>query len=108
MPTHLDSETLQAALVGYQHQLDQIEAKMAELRSKLKGEAPVTTVAAEAAPAARGGKRPLSEAARKRIAKAQRKRWAEYHKAQEAPAKKRNMRPAARERLGSPTMKQQP
>ena len=105
MPTHQDSETLQAALVGYQHQLDQIEAKMAELRSKLKGEAPVATVAAEAAPAARGGKRPLSPAARKRIAKAQRKRWAEYHKAQEAPAKKRNMSPAARERIAAATRK---
>ena len=103
MPTHLDSETLQAALVGYQHQLDQIEAKMAELRSKLKGEAPVA--AAEAAPVSRGGKRPLSAAARKRIAQAQRKRWAEYHKAKEAPAKKRNMSPAARERIAAATRK---
>jgi hypothetical protein len=103
MPTHLDSETLQAALVGYQHQLEQIEAKMADLRSKLKGEAAVAPV--EEAPAARGGKRPLSDAARNRIAKAQRKRWAEYHKAKEAPAKKRNMSPAARERIAEATRK---
>src|SRR5271157_152864 len=103
MPVHLDSETLQAALVGYQHQLEQIEAKMADLRSKLKGEA--AAAPAKAAPEARGGKRPLSTAARKRIARAQRKRWAEYHKAQEAPAKKRNMSPAARERIAEATRK---
>jgi hypothetical protein len=105
MPAHLDSETLQAALVGYQHQLDQINAKMDDLRSKLKGEAPAGGAAVEAAPAARGGKRPLSAAARRRIARAQRKRWAEYHKAQEAPAKKRNMSPAARERIAEATRK---
>ena len=105
MPTHLDSEILQAALVGYQHQLEQIGAKMADLRSKLKGEAPARAAVAEAAPAAPGGKRPLSAVARKRIARAQRKRWAEYHKAQEAPAKKRNMSPAARERIAAATRK---
>ena len=103
MPTHLDSETLQAALVGYQHQLEQIEAKMADLRSRLKGEA--AAAPAEAAPPARGGKRPLSTAARRRIARAQRKRWAEYHKAKEAPAKKRHMSPAARERIAEATRK---
>ena len=105
MPAHLDSETLQAALVGYQHQLDQINAKMADLRSQLKGEGPAAGTAAEAAPAARGGKRPLSAAARMRIAKAQKKRWAEFHKAKEAPAKKRNMSPAARERIAEATRK---
>src|SRR5664279_4854334 len=105
MPTHLDSETLQAALVGYQHQLDQINAKMAELRSMLKGEAPAGAALAKAAPAAPGGKRPLSTAARKRIARAQRKRWAAYHKAKEAPAKKRIMSPAARERIAEATRK---
>ena len=105
MPTHLDSETLQAALVGYQHQLDQINAKMAELRGQLKGEAPARTAVAEAAPAAAGGKRALSTAARLRIARAQRKRWAEYHKAKEAPAPKRNMSAAARERIAAATRK---
>ncbi|MGA2769238.1 MAG: hypothetical protein ABSG26_00340 [Bryobacteraceae bacterium] len=105
MPAHLDSETLQAALVGYQHQLDQIDAKMADLRGMLKAEARAAAEPAEAAPPARGGKRPLSAAARKRIARAQRKRWAEYHKAKEAPAKKRNMSPAARERIAEATRK---
>ena len=106
MPTHLDSETLEAALVGYQHQLDQISAKMAELRGQLKGEAPARAALPEAAPAApAGGKRPLSPAARRRIALAQRKRWAEYHRAKEAPAPKRNMSPAARERIAAATRK---
>jgi hypothetical protein len=104
MPAHLDSDTLQAALVGYQHQLDQINAKMAELRSKLKGEAPAADLA-EAAPPAGAGKRALSTAARQRIARAQRKRWAQYHKAKEAPVQKRNMSPAARERIAAATRK---
>jgi hypothetical protein len=104
MPAQLDSETLQAALVGYQHQLDQINAKMAELHGMLKGEAPAAALV-EAASTAGGGKRPLSSAARKRIARAQRKRWAKYHEAQEAPVKKRNMSPAARERIAQATRK---
>jgi hypothetical protein len=105
MPTHLDFEILQAALIGYQHQLDQINASMVELRRKLKGGAHAGAALAEAALAAPGKKRALSVAARKRIAKAQRKRWAEYHKAKEAPAKKRSMSPAARERIAEATRK---
>jgi hypothetical protein len=79
-----DHALLEAALIGYQHQLDQIEAKMAELRQQLGGKspAPATKSAAAAAPAT-GKKRQMSAAARKRIAAAQKKRWAEYHKLKE-------------------------
>jgi len=35
----LDRALLDAALVGYQHQLDQLDAKMADIRRKLGAEA---------------------------------------------------------------------
>lgn len=35
----LDRALLNAALVGYQHQLDQLDAKMADIRRKLGAEA---------------------------------------------------------------------
>jgi hypothetical protein len=71
-----DHALLEAALIGYQHQREQIDAKIAELRQELGGKSP----AAARAPAPSGKKRQMSAAARKRIAAAQRKRWAEYHK----------------------------
>ena len=74
----VDSSLLEAALIGYQSQLAQIEQTIAELRSKIGHK-----------PAASGGspvrkRRRMSAAARKRIAAAQKKRWAEYHKNQNA------------------------
>ena len=76
-----DHALLEAALIGYQHQLDQIEAKMAELRRQMGGKSPAAGVkTAGGAPMKR---RQMSAAARKRIAAAQKKRWAEYHKLKE-------------------------
>ena len=69
--TRLDTETLKAALVGYQHQLDGIHARMAEIRSALGRNAPANAIAA-----ARPTRR-ISADGRARIAAAQRKRWAE-------------------------------
>jgi len=74
----VDSSLLEAALIGYQSQLAQIEQTIAELRSKIGQK-----------PASNGGspvrkRRRMSAAARKRIAAAQKKRWAEYHKNQNA------------------------
>jgi septal ring factor EnvC (AmiA/AmiB activator) len=48
MSISLDKATLEAALVGYQQQLQQIEAKMAELRRML-GKAPAAAPAAKRA-----------------------------------------------------------
>jgi hypothetical protein len=78
-----DHALLEAALFGYRHQRDQIDAKIAELRKEIGGKAPV----AAKAPAPAGKKRQMSAAARKRIAAAQKKRWAEYHKLQESQSK---------------------
>jgi hypothetical protein len=71
--TRLDTETLQAALVGCQHQIDTIQARMAEIRSALGVKAPAK---AGTAPTAKPTRR-ISAAGRARIAAAQRKRWAE-------------------------------
>jgi len=95
----IDQALLEAALVGYLHQRDQVEAKIAEIRSQLGG-APKST--ADAGSSSRG----MSTAARERIAAAQRKRWAAYHKGTEkAPAKKRHLSPAARKRIADATKK---
>ena len=83
MSISLDKATLEAALVGYQQHLQQIEAKMAELRRHL-GKAPAAVPAAKrarkAAPAKQ--KHRMSAEGRARIAAAQRARWAKTKKAQ--------------------------
>lgn len=73
---NLDSSLLEAALVGYQARLAEIDRAMAHLRSQLKG-APST----DGAPRRQHN---MSAAARRRIAAAQRKRWAAYKKAKAA------------------------
>jgi hypothetical protein len=73
---------LEAALIGYQHQAEQIAEKIAEIRRQLGGK----PSAAPKAAAGHGKKRSMSAAARKRIAAAQKKRWAEYHKQKEGKA----------------------
>lgn len=74
--TRLDRETLEAALVGLQLQLDQIEAKMAELHHQVSGRDGTGRIGA----ALVRKRRRMSTAARKRIAAAQKKRWAAYRK----------------------------
>jgi hypothetical protein len=84
--SHDDPELLQAALVGYRHQLAQIEAKMAEIRSLLAGLPVVLPSESFGVPSA--PKRALSPEARERIAAAQRKRWKAYNMAKAAKIKK--------------------
>jgi hypothetical protein len=76
-----DHALLEAALIGYQHQADQIAEKIAEIRHEISGKS--SPVAAAPKAAASGKKRTMSSAARKRIAAAQKKRWAEYHRLKE-------------------------
>jgi hypothetical protein len=93
MSLQLDSGTLQAALVGYQQQLEHIEARMAEVRRRLRaaGAAAKSVASAQAAPA-RAGRRPkkhrMSAEGRARIAAAQRARWAKLKGANLKRAKK--------------------
>jgi peptidoglycan hydrolase CwlO-like protein len=83
MSISFDKATLEAALVGYQQQLQQIEAKMAELR-RLLGDSPAAAPAAKRVRKAAPGKQKhrMSAEGRARIAAAQRARWAKARKAQ--------------------------
>jgi hypothetical protein len=102
--TRSNTETLEAALVGYQEQLDSIHARMAEIRSALGGKAPATTGAAPTA----SPKRRISAAGRARMAAAQRKRWAESRQ-QAGPSKpakpKRRLSAAGRAAIVAATKK---
>lgn len=78
-----DSDFLQAALIGLQHTLAAIEARIADLRGRLGGQpAPHQT----GAPASGAKKRTMSASARRRIALAQKKRWAAFKAAKSEPA----------------------
>ena len=85
MSISLDKATLEAALVGYQQHLQQIEAKMADLRRLIghtnsAASAPAVKRARKAAPGKQ--KHRMSPEGRARIAAAQRARWAKAKKAQ--------------------------
>jgi hypothetical protein len=99
----IDSSILEAALIGYQHERDQIDAKIAEIRRQIGGQIPQASAPEGEAPT----KRVVGAAARKRMAAAQRKRWAEFKKAKEAPApvKKRRLSAAGRKRIIAATKK---
>jgi hypothetical protein len=96
MPT-TDHDFLQAALIGYEQRLAEIDQKIAELRRR--------TGQTASAPA-QAKRRTMSPAGRRKIAAAQRRRWAELKdkKAlQEKP--KRKMSAAARKRIGDAARK---
>ena len=113
MPTSSmhDKELLEAALIGFQYKRDQLEQKIAELRSQIGGTsasrpAPAAAASGGAAPA----KRKMSAAARRRIALAQKKRWAAYKvehgtKAAAPKAKKRVISAEGRARIVAATKK---
>ena len=109
-PTKQDNEILEAALIGFQHQRDQIQQKIAELRSRVGGppaSGPAPAAAASKAPT--GKKRTMSASARRRIALAQKKRWAAFkaqHKTAAAPKpQKRKLSAAGRARIVAATKK---
>ena len=85
MSISLDKATLEAALVGYQQHLQQIEAKMADLRRMIghtnSGRGPGRQARATR-PLTRKQKHRMSPEGRARIAAAQRARWAKAKKAQ--------------------------
>jgi len=102
-----DTEVLEAALIGFQHLRDQVEEKIAALRSQI-GAPPAArqTLSHKAAAGAAPKKRTMSAAARKRIALAQKKRWAAYKAEHGAPVKaKRVLSAAGRARIIAATKK---
>jgi hypothetical protein len=75
-----NSDLLQAALIGYQAELNRIQQAMAEIRRELKP-------SSDSAPAApKRTRRKMSAAGRKRIVAALKKRWAEYNRKKFAKA----------------------
>jgi hypothetical protein len=80
-----DSSFLEAALIGYQHQLASVTAKITEIKSRLGVRTPMNV-----APLARNGskrkKHRISAEGRARIAAAQTKRWAAAKRAKSAGA----------------------
>jgi len=97
MPITISADFLSAALAGYKQRLQEIDARVADLRNRIGGSAPAAAKPASV-PAAK--KRRLSAAGRARIIAATRKRWAAVRKAKAeatmqaaAPA---SGRPAAR------------
>ena len=86
MPNSLDKATLEAALIGYQHQLEEIQAKIADIRRMLGGATPAPAAApqrrAKKAAPQRKQKHKMSAEGRARIAAAQRARWAKVKKGQ--------------------------
>jgi hypothetical protein len=100
-----NTELLQAALFGYQHQHAMLGERIAEISRELGGGAGSSTVDT-AKP-----KRTMSADARRRIGAAQRKRWAEAKEATGTPAKKagtkkkRHMSAEGRQNIAEATRK---
>ncbi|MEO8369292.1 MAG: hypothetical protein ABI806_08835 [Candidatus Solibacter sp.] len=76
MANSLDKATLEAALIGYQHQVEDIQAKIAAIRKMLTGNAPTAAPKVKRAASAQKQKHKMSAEGRARIAAAQRARWA--------------------------------
>ncbi len=99
----VDRSLLEAALVGYLHQRDQIDLKMAQLRQQMGGGV-VRPTTGELSKSRHG----MSPAGRARVAAAQRKRWAEIKNAGGAtvsPKHKQVMSAAGRKRIADATRK---
>ena len=93
-----DTELLEAALIGLQHQRSQVDERMAELRGRLDGRSPRRAADASIADSSGPGRkrRRMSASGRSAIAAAQRKRWAALKEgsakaalAKAAPARKK-------------------
>ena len=89
-----DVELLQAALLGYQQEIADIERRMAAIRQELGGRDGSRIMT----PLSRSGRRVMSAAARRRVAAAQRKRWAAYHAEHAGPPPATKAAPARKKR----------
>src|SRR5437879_6221927 len=103
MPQKLTPEIMIAAIAGFEAQKNQIDSKIAEVRSMLDGGSTGPAVT----PSETGKrKRRFSAASRRKMAAAQKARWAEIKKAespQAAKPKKRKMSAAGRRAISEAT-----
>ena len=81
MPVKMNQDIIEAAIVGYQSKVSDLQQRIAELRSMLDGT--LNTRRANAPSAAKsttekrgGGKRRMSAAAKHKLSLAAKKRWA--------------------------------
>jgi hypothetical protein len=101
-----DIEVLEAALIGFQHLRDQVDEKIAALRSQIGASPARVKLTHLAVNGSTPKKRTMSASARKRIALAQKKRWATYKAEHGAPVKaKRVLSAAGRARIIAATKK---
>ena len=102
-----DLSIFHAALIGYQHQRDQIGTKMAEIRRELGGKTGGVNPTKQTASGATGtpAMRVVSPAARRRMAAGQRKRWAAVQAAKQPSPRTRKMSAAGRKRIAEATRK---
>jgi len=110
----VDNTILEMAIVGYESQLEELSAKIADIKAQLgqrgpgrpKGPAAAATETAQAGPQKR---RTMSAAGRARIAAAQKARWAaqkqQTQPAQSAAPKKRKMSVAGLKAIREATQK---
>jgi hypothetical protein len=70
----VDQDLLRAALTGYEFELQNVEAKISELRRQMNGRGRVTLTSDDGVAPVRKRK-PFSAATRRKMAAAQRRRW---------------------------------
>jgi len=78
--TGVDSSLLEAALIGYQKQKQEIEAAIADIQRRLGSASAATAGFGPVKQARRQSKHRISAEGRARIAAAQRRRWAAQKK----------------------------
>jgi hypothetical protein len=91
----VDNTLLEMAIVGYQHEVERISGKIADIKEQLGQRGPGRPKGTAAAPVSATApdhdapvkRRTMSAAGRARIAAAQRARWAAQKKQQAQPAK---------------------
>jgi hypothetical protein len=100
MPTpKLTAELLTAAVLGFEEQKRQIDAKIAELRALLAGGPGEPTAATPEAPTRKRKK--FSAASRRKMALPQKARWAKIRGESEPPAPARAEAPKPRRKLSA-------
>jgi hypothetical protein len=108
MQKKFDPSILEAALVGYQAELQKIDEKLTAIRKQLGGRVNIPVLTPAVSSDGSRPKRQMSASGKRRIAEAQKKRWRKFHAKQKAAsatpkkaAPKRKLSPARRAALAA-------